>query len=107
MHKTGTTSLQALLAENRNLLLSEQILYPDLGLTHHGPLLNVRRPEWSPDRCSSLLEWCRRMKVHTILLSGEIVSTFSIHEFRKLEHCFPECDLQFVFCFRHWVEYWP
>ncbi len=106
MHKTGTTSLQHLLAANRNALLKEGICYPDVEETHH-QMLNVKRADWVPDTCLECLDQARQMGAETVIFSSEVVSTLSVKQFRTLTASLSHQDLTYLFCFRHWWDYFP
>jgi hypothetical protein len=104
MHKTGTTSFQYTLAANRQALLREGICYPSISEAHHR-ILNVRRADWQPVSCSSALDEARQMGAGTLILSSEVVSVLSFQQLQRLSACFSEHDLTYLFCFRHWTNF--
>ena len=107
MHKTGTTSLQHLLASRRGELAAHGIIYPDTGTEHHNAELYVGLSRWSPDTCLSLVDVAAEQGAHTLLLSGEVASTLSEENFLRLASCFTGHSLTFVVCLRHWSGYLP
>lgn len=106
MHKTGTTSLQHILAANRATLLEEGIWYPGPDAQHHR-MLNVKDNDWTPIVCINSLQEAKQNGSETVILSGEVVSTFSSEQFHRLTTCFSEHELTYLFCFRHWWDYFP
>lgn len=107
MHKTGTTSLQSCLAVHRTELAESGVWYPDLGADHQGTLLNVKRPGWHGQAVVEVCKAALRRGARTLVLSGEVVSTFSPQQFAALTACFVGCDLSYMFCLRHWYAYLP
>ena len=107
MHKTATSSIQVLFHECRDILREHGIAYSDLGIPHHGPVLNVKNPNWDPRACGRLLAEARVAGAELLLLSSESVATLADADFRKIEACFPDVDLTFVFCVRHWNSFLP
>lgn len=105
MHKTGTTSLQLLLHLNRGRLAEHGICYPDAGRQHHNTFLAAKQPDWRPDRCAELIALAGNAEV--LLLSGEVVSTLSADQFRRLRSGFAGYPVTFVICFRHWSGFLP
>ena len=106
-HKTGTSALQGLLAASRQLLADNGILYPDLGGPQRGFALNARDPEWNAQICRKQAEFARRANFHTVLLSGEVICTYSQAEFETLSRCFSGFDIRYIFSFRHWCDFLP
>ncbi|MCB8839710.1 hypothetical protein [Aurantimonas sp. VKM B-3413] len=107
MHKTGTTSVQAALAAHRGALLDSGIWYPPGGPKQIAPLINPKRADWREDHTRSVLGMARQADATRVLLSLESVSTFTGQQFRRLTDCFSDCDLTYVFVFRHWSSYLP
>lgn len=106
-HKTGTTSLQELLYANRAALLEHGILYPDAGAAHHGSLLNVRQPHWTADIFRPAFALAKARSARLLLLSCEVVSTFSAAQYAQLLSAFEGHEVGLVACLRHWSEFWP
>ncbi|PWW03534.1 hypothetical protein DFR52_101215 [Hoeflea marina] len=107
MHKTGTTALQLVLHVNRQRLAENGYYCPATELRHNGPVLNTRNPDWSRQDLSDIIEAARKSGAHTLLLSGETVSTLSGDQFRQLREVFVDCEVRFIFCVRHWSSYLP
>lgn len=104
MHKTGTTALQTLMHDHRDLLAAHGVWYPDVGAQRQGVALNVRDPGWTPDLRDDLISAAAGFDV--VFLSAEVISAFSADQFIRLRRAF-EKPLTFVFCFRHWAEFLP
>lgn len=94
--KTGTSSLQSFLARNRQALMRQGILYPDIvkhgtsiGAVTHNTVAEslsgiIRYPGLSAEEYfAQFQEQCRRHQCHTLLLSGE--SFFGIPHVWTLE----------------------
>lgn len=94
--KTGTSSLQSFLARNRQALMRQGILYPDImkhgmpiGAVTHNTVAEslsgiIRYPGLSAaEYFAQFREQCRRHQCHTLLLSGE--SFFGIPHVWTLE----------------------
>lgn len=107
MHKTGTKSLQELLYAHHASLLERGILYPDAGAAHHGSLLNVRQPHWTPETLGPALALAEARRAQLLLLSCEVVSTFSAAQYAQLLSAFEGHEVGLVACLRHWSEFWP
>jgi hypothetical protein len=107
MHKTGTTSLQFLMAENRAFLREFGIEYPNLGAIQHGKLLNIRRGDWNPTALRRCIETARATGANLLFLSAEAVSTLSAEQFFRINQACRGHELFLVFCFRHWLGYLP
>ncbi|WP_102959150.1 hypothetical protein [Mangrovicella endophytica] len=107
MHKTGTTSLQAALLSCRDALAASGIWYPRGEVRQAAQLINVKRADWSPEPIARVIAECQRGGAHTLLLSLESISTFSALDFKRLTACFEDCELAYVFVFRHWATYLP
>lgn len=106
MHKTGTTTLQQFLAEHRAELLQTGFCYPGED-THHGFAFNFRQiPGLSAD-CVALVEAAELAGAHTLVLSGEVISTLREDQYNRLRQSLAGHELHFVFCFRHWTSYLP
>lgn len=106
MHKTGTTSLQQYLSEHRAELLRHGFCYPGADI-HHGFAFNFRQiPGLSP-LCPPLIEEAERAGAHTLVLSGEVISTLRQDQMDRLSQSLAGHELHFVYCFRHWSTYLP
>lgn len=105
--KTGSTSLQQLLHNNRDLLAKEGIIYPFNEIGQHSYILNVRNPEWDAKHLQSIALDAEEKKAEILLLSGESVSALSFSHFKQLTACFESWTTEYVFCFRHWASYLP
>lgn len=94
--KTGTSSLQAFLARNREALARHGILYPDIlnkgapiGAIAHNPVAEslvgiMRHPRLSAQEYfEQFARQCEQRRCHTLLLSGE--SFFSVPHIWTLE----------------------
>ena len=106
MHKTGTTSLQRVLAAHRPLLDEHGIFYPGT-VDDHGLMLAVQWKDWSPTPIVEAIAQAGRIGTHTLFLSGETVSVLTAEQMRRLADCFRGHEIVFVFCFRHWNDYLP
>jgi hypothetical protein len=104
MHKTGTTALQTLLQDNRDLLAAHGVWYPDVGGQEQGMALNVRNPAWTPETAAELIASAAEFEI--AFLSAEVVSAFSTDQLVRLRQAFDR-PLSFVFCFRHWADFLP
>ena len=49
VHKTGTTSIQSVLAQQRPALAEHGVTYPGVKAAHHKPALALTRTPWGPD----------------------------------------------------------
>lgn len=86
LHKTGTTSIQLSLAENRDLLLERGILYPRAGSVEAGGHLNLvweGTASWKYVKdaggIDDLISEARTSTAETILISAESLSGYSKH----------------------------
>lgn len=107
MHKTGTTSIQSALNSNKASLQADGFLFvseANNGLSH---CLDVRLDDWHVDKARFCVDQALRLGCKTLLLSHEVVSVFSSEQFKQLTDCFYDCDLIYVFFFRHWNEFLP
>lgn len=107
MHKTGTTSIQSALSSNKAGLQADGFLFvseANNGLSH---CLDVRLNDWHADKARFFVDQALRLGCKTLLLSHEVVSAFSSEQFKQLTDCFYDCDLNYVFFFRHWNEFLP
>ncbi|MBD0425385.1 hypothetical protein [Aquisalinus flavus] len=107
MHKTGTSSLQKMLADRREVLAHHKIWYPGNGVADAAPLLNVKRADWTETALRETLETACRQGAETILFSLESVSTFSEDSFRRLTDALHGYKVLYLFTLRHWATYMP
>lgn len=105
--KTGSTSLQQLLHNNRDLLAEEGIIYPFNEIGQHSYVLNARNPDWDAAYLRSIALKAQKKNAKILLLSGEAVSALSQSQFKQLTACFEAWPTEYVFCFRHWASYLP
>lgn len=106
MHKTGTTSVQNYLRDNREFFLRQGIAYPAPEVSQ-AFILNPKHKNWSSAGCTQQLHLAKKAGATILLMSAEIVSTLSDEQFRELTECFDGHDITYVFSFRHWREYLP
>ena len=107
MHKTGTTSIQSVLNSSKAALQAGGCLFvseANNGLSH---CLDVRLDDWRVEKARFFIDQALRLGCKTLLLSHEVVSAFSSAQFKQLTDCFYDCDLSYVFFFRHWSEFLP
>jgi hypothetical protein len=107
MFKTGTTTLQKILNDNRGLLAEEGIVYPYTNIGQHSYILNARDPQWDAMHLREIAKEAEHNKANALLFSGEAVSALSHAQFKKLTACFEKWPTEYVFCFRHWSSYLP
>ena len=106
-HKSGTTSFQTLMASCRDRLLEEGVFYPDSPAGHHTAILNTKSPSWENGALRAAVEAARAAGAHTLLMSAEVVCSIGVAGFRRLAECLDDCDLAFLFVFRHWSTFLP
>lgn len=106
-HKTGTTTLQHLLASQRQRLATAGFCYPDLGATHHSWVLNAKRPAWHAAEIGAVLAKAQAANAHTLILSGEIVSMLSAEQFGQINAALSGHEVTLVLCFRRWADFLP
>lgn len=106
-HKTGTTSFQALMASWRVRLLEAGVFYPDSPKGHHSAILNTKSPAWESSGLREAVEAARAAGAHTLLMSAEVVCSVGVSGFRRLAESLDDCDLAFLFVFRHWSTFLP
>lgn len=107
MHKTGTTSFQTFMDARRDELLAAGVFYPPGPKGQHGPLLYAIRPDWNPAELRKVVETAIASGASKLVLSAEALTTFPPEALRTVAGCFGDCDLSFVFAFRHWAGYLP
>jgi hypothetical protein len=107
MFKTGTTTLQKILNDNRELLALEGIEYPYTKIGQHSHILNVRDPQWDANHLREIAKEAEQNYVNILLFSGEAVSALSHAQFKQLTACFEDWPTEYVFCFRHWSSFLP
>ncbi len=106
MHKTGTTSLQAALAANRELLLAHGIVCPSVRAVPVRAIRSAEDATWQAT-VRGLVEDAARLRAHTVLISHETLSTFSAEHLRAVAACLDGHDIRYVACFRHWSGFLP
>lgn len=107
MHKTGTTSFQTFMDARRDELLAAGVFYPPGANAQHGLLLYSPRPDWNPAGVRQVVESAIAKGAGKLVLSAEALTIFPAEALRKVADCFRDCDLTFVFAFRHWAGYLP
>jgi hypothetical protein len=107
MFKTGTTSLQKILKNNCVYLERKGIRYPETASGQHSYILDVRSPSWDPGQLREIAVNAEKDRMNILFLSGEVVSSFSANDFRRLTGCFSSWRVEYIFCFRHWSTYLP
>lgn len=107
MHKTGTTSFQTFMDARREEFLAAGVFYPPGANAQHGLLLYAPRLGWNPEGVREVVEGAIARGVDKLVLSAEALTTFQPEALRKVADCFRDCDLTFVFAFRHWAGYLP
>ena len=109
IHRTGTTSLQRFLADNRAALAARGVVYPGEATNHQGLAWALKRGESGAGEVLALIEAARAETagVETVVLSGE---DFAIHtDLRWLREVAARHETQAVFYLRrqdHWVMSW-
>lgn len=106
-HKSGTTSFQSLMASSRERLLEAGVFYPDCPNGQHAPILNTKSPSWENGALRAAVEAARAAGARTLLMSAEVVCSIGVNGFRRLANSLDDCDLAFVFVFRHWSTFLP
>ncbi|MEP7239886.1 MAG: hypothetical protein ABI697_03265 [Devosia sp.] len=106
-HKTGTTSLQMAMDRSRDILAAAGIHYPAAPNGQHIGLLNLRQPGWTPERLLAERAFAVAAGAHTLFLSAEGLSVMSAEQLRRLGTALHEDELTFLYCFRHWHNFWP
>lgn len=106
-HKTGTTSFQTLMGSWRSRLLEAGFFYPDSPKGHHSAILNTKSPAWESSGLRAAVEAARGSGAHTLLMSAEVVCSIGVAGFRRLAESLADCDLAFLFVFRHWSTFLP
>jgi hypothetical protein len=107
MHKTGTTSIQSVLNSNKAGLQAYGFLFvseANDGLSH---CLDVRLEDWHVNKLRTFVDQALNSGFKKLLLSHEVVSLFSLAQFKQLTDIFYDCDLSYIFFFRHWREFLP
>ena len=107
MHKTGTTSLQNLLASEREELLKWGICYPGIRTQHHNLIFNIRKPGWTPKLLLDQLDFAVQRSASSIIFSAEVLSVLSDTEIKQLRYYLGDHEIIFIFVIRHWCDYLP
>jgi len=106
-HKSGTTSFQTLMDASRGRLLDAGVFYPDGPKGQHAVILNTKRPSWEDGGLRGAVDAARAAGAHTLLMSAEVVCSIGVAGFRRLAESLADCDLAFLFVFRHWSTFLP
>lgn len=109
-HKTGTTSIQAFLSSNRNVLSERGILYPDAGRGrigkpqhwHFGDAIARGDKEYLVKFQKDLSAEIERLSPSTLLFSTEVLSREAIHEdnFRTIREIFDSAQIKILLFLR-------
>ncbi|WP_319772458.1 hypothetical protein [Breoghania sp.] len=105
MHKTGTSTLQALLGQNRQALAAAGIHYPDAPGGNHWQFFGDDAVHEGKPRAA--LEDARALGAETLLLSGEIISAKPAATLEMIVDAFDGAPIRFVFAFRDPCHYLP
>ena len=106
MFKTATTTAQRVMTRERDLMLESGLYYPPkTAPANH--ILNVRRPDWSPEPVLDQVRAAQALGCDRVIFSGEAVSILSADEAARLRACLAGHQVRFVFSFRHWADYLP
>ena len=106
MFKTATTAAQRVMTRQRDTMIAAGIFYPAKNAPANH-ILNVRRPDWSPDPVLDQIKAAQALGCDRIIFSGEAVSILNADEIATLRACMTGHRVRFVFSFRHWAEYLP
>lgn len=106
-HKSGTTSFQTLMDASRERLRETGVFYPAGPKGQHGAILNAMRSSWEDGALRAAVEAARAAGAHTLLMSAEVVASIGVAGFRRLAESLTDCDLSFLFVFRHWSSFLP
>lgn len=109
LHKTGTTSLQKALHDNRDWLARQGVLYPETGLTddphawgHHAAALALHHPGpgrrmWEALRAEADASGAERVVISSEALSDLPVPGLpALRPFRMIATCFTGWDIRMV-----------
>lgn len=102
-HKTGTTSFQAALRRNAGPLreagIAVLVTPPQAHAGHPGTF----DPAWLRGRADA----ARNDGMERLVLSHEVISTFSAEELSRLLDALGPGEVRYVAAFRHWVSFLP
>lgn len=102
-HKTGTTSFQAALRRNAGRLreagIAVLVTPPQAHAGHPGKF----DPAWLRGRADA----ARKDGMERLVLSHEVISTFSAEELSRLLDALGPGEIRYVAAFRHWVSFLP
>ncbi|MCR5856051.1 hypothetical protein [Mesorhizobium sp. J428] len=91
----------------REEFLAAGLVYPPGPDGQHGLLLYAIGPDWNPAELRKVVDNANARGASKLVLSAEAVTMFPPEALRKLADCFADCDLSFIFAFRHWAGYLP
>ena len=113
-HKTGTTAIQACLAENKRLFLKHGYHYPQIDPNdeerhhHHNIAWQVRNHKrYSPQdgKIDDLLREIERVRAPRVIISSEEFSQSNLPEIRKLAQVFEAYDVTVIVYLRRQDQY--
>ncbi len=106
-HKTGTTSVQLWLDQNRDILAEHDILYPKLKsiVYQHSQFLNEYNTHYQLDDEHVFQEQLASKPWKSIILSGEVVSVLNREALRRLAGRFKGFSVCPILVLREWPGY--
>ena len=109
-HKTGTTSLQQIFAQNRIALRENGIIYPySRGSGHHRAAWALHGRVWGwktkGGEVPPISEWKKivsqvKKSRESALISSEFFAELTIEEIKKFREAFPATDFEVIFTWR-------
>lgn len=108
IHRTGTTTLQRMLAANRGALAAQGVAYPGEGASQQPFVWSLKRGESGPREALALVEAAAEEEgIRRVVLSGEDFCI--LEDMRWLEALAARHEVKAVFYLRrqdHWVNSW-
>jgi hypothetical protein len=103
--KTGTTSIQKTLLENRYALLNKGVLYPSTGIVDgaHRGLFPLNHNELDVGIFSELISEIEKSESEKVVLSSENMSFLNESYVEKISGCFENFDVRVIFYVRNQV----
>ncbi len=103
MHKTGTTSIQTILASNAAKLAA--LNYRAIINPIQANAKNDKK--FDRDWLHNEVTEAQQDGINTLVVSAEMISTFNREQVSKLTHVFSGNDVIFILSLRHWSQFLP
>ncbi len=103
MHKTGTTSIQSILASNAAKLAA--LNYRAIINPIQANAKNDKK--FDRDWLQNQVAKARQDGINTLVISAEMISTFNREQISRLTHVFSGNEIIFILSLRHWAHFLP